>query len=166
MVKVDTAKVLEKSQWNHSMSELVVVNFDDKYKADEVLLELLKLEQEHLADLEDAVVVTKNTQGKIRVKPYHDLVKPGDLSNELWGGIISATFFHRSLILKESVFDGNFLTEVEESLKPNSSSLFILIKNANLEQVIAELHRFEGTLIKTTLSPEEINNLQKSFQKV
>ncbi|QIR41740.1 DUF1269 domain-containing protein (plasmid) [Tolypothrix sp. PCC 7910] len=147
------------------MSELVVVNFDDKYKADEVLLELLKLEQEYLADLEDAVVITKNGQGKIRVKPYHDLVKPGDLSNELWGGIISATFFHRFLTIKESVFDSNFLTEVEESLKPNSSSLFVLIHYANPEKIIAEFHRFEGKLIRTTLSKDQIENLQKTYQK-
>lgn len=147
------------------MSELVVVNFDDKYKADAVLLELLKLEQEYLADLEDAVIITKNAQGKIRVKPYHDLVKPGDLSNELWGGIISSTFFHRFLTIKESVFDSNFLTEVEESLKPNSSSLFVLINYAYPEKIIAEFHRFEGKLIRTTLSKHQIENLQKTYQK-
>ncbi|WP_414756645.1 DUF1269 domain-containing protein [Anabaena sp. CCY 9910] len=147
------------------MSELVVVNFDDKYKADEALLELLKLEQEYLADLEDAVIITKNAQGKIRVKPYHDLVKPGDLSNELWGGIISSTFFHRFLTIKESVFDSNFLTEVEESLKPNSSSLFVLINYAHPEKIIAEFHRFEGKLIRTTLSKHQIENLQKNYQK-
>lgn len=146
----------------YSMSELVVVSFDDKYKADEVLLELLKLEQEYLVDLEDAVVITKNAQGKIRVKPYHDLVKPGDLSNELWGGIISATFFHRSLTIKESVFDSSFLTEVEESLKPNSSSLFVLVKYANPEKIIAEFHRFQGKLMRTTVSPDQIEHLQKT----
>ncbi|AVH64212.1 hypothetical protein CDG77_13830 [Nostoc sp. 'Peltigera membranacea cyanobiont' 213] len=145
------------------MSELVVVSFDDKYKADEVLLELLKLERENLADLKDAVVITKNAVGKIRVKPYHDLVEPGDLSNELWGGIISAVFFHRALTIKEGVFDGSFLTEVEESLKPNSSSLFVIISNANLEKIIAEINRFGGKLIRTSFSQDKIDNLQKTL---
>ncbi len=145
------------------MSELVVVSFDDKYKADEVLLELLKLEQENLADLKDAVVITKNAVGKIRVKPYHDLVEPGDLSNELWGGIISAVFFHRALTIKEGVFDGSFLTEVEEYLKPNSSSLFVIISNANLEKIIAEFNRFGGKLIRTSFSQDKIDNLQKTL---
>jgi uncharacterized membrane protein len=145
------------------MNELVVVNFDDKYKADEVLLELLKLEQENLADLKDAVVITKNASGKIRVKPYHDLVEPGDLSNELWGGIISAVFFHRTLTIKEGTFDSSFLTEVEESLKPNSSSLFVLISSANLEEIIAEFNRFGGKLIRTSFSQDKIENLQKTL---
>ncbi|MEH1868954.1 MAG: DUF1269 domain-containing protein [Nostoc sp.] len=145
------------------MSELVVVNFDDKYKADEVLLELLKLERENLADLKDAVVITKNAAGKIRVKPYHDLVEPGDLSNELWGGIISAVFFHRTLTIKEGIFDSSFLTEVEESLKPNSSSLFVLISSANLEKIITEFNRFGGKLIRTSFSQDKIENLQKTL---
>ncbi|MBG1263195.1 DUF1269 domain-containing protein [Nostoc commune] len=145
------------------MSELVVVSFDDKYKADEVLLELLKLEQENLADLKDAVVITKNAAGKIRVKPYHDLVEPGDLSNELWGGIISAVFFHRALTIKQGVFDGSFLTEVEESLQPNSSSLFVIISNANPEKIIAEFNRFGGKLIRTSFSQDKVENLQKTL---
>ncbi|MBD2487323.1 DUF1269 domain-containing protein [Aulosira sp. FACHB-615] len=148
------------------MSELAVISFNDKYKADEMLLELLKLEQEHLADLEDAVVITKNAQGRIRVKPYHDLVKPGDLSNELWGGIISATFFHRSLTIKESVFNSSFLTEVEAALTPNSSAIFVLINYADTEKIIAEFNRFEGKLIRTTLSKEQIDYLKKTPQKV
>jgi uncharacterized membrane protein len=144
------------------MSELVVVSFDDKYKADEVLLELLKLEHDYLIDLEDAVVITKNVQGKIKVKPYHDLVNPGYLSNELWGGIISATFFHRSLTIKDSVLDSSFVIEVEESLKPNSSSLFVLVNYPHPERIIAEFHRFEGKVIRTTLSQDQIENLQQT----
>ena len=56
------------------MSQLLIAGFNEKYKADEVMLDLLKTEQQHLADLEDAVVVTKNSRGKIRVKPYYDLL--------------------------------------------------------------------------------------------
>ncbi|ODG98469.1 hypothetical protein A4S05_09070 [Nostoc sp. KVJ20] len=39
------------------MSELIVVGFDDKFKAEDVLLGLLKLEQKNLLALDDAVVV-------------------------------------------------------------------------------------------------------------
>ena len=53
------------------MSELVVVSFEGKFQAEDVLLRLLKLEQASLLDLDDAVVVTKNTAGKVRVKGYH-----------------------------------------------------------------------------------------------
>jgi len=141
------------------MSELVVLGFEGKYKADEVLLKLLKLEHEHLADLEDALVVTKNAGGKIRVKPCHDLVKPGDLSNELWGGIVSSVVFHRSLQLIDdpsaSPFDVTFLLKVEEILQPNSSALFILIKQADSEKMMALLRDVGGQLLRTSCSEQK-----------
>lgn len=141
------------------MSELVVLGFEGKYKADEVLIELLKLGQKHLIDLEDALIITKNAEGNIRVKPCHDLVKPGDLSNELWGGIVSSVVFHRSLQLIDdpaaSPVEASFLLKVEEILQPDSSALFILIRQAEPEQVKALLHNTGGQLISTSCSEQK-----------
>jgi uncharacterized membrane protein len=135
------------------MSELVVVGFNDKFKAEEALLGLLKLEQKHLLALDDAVVVLKHTDGKIRVKAYHDLTEPvPELGNELWGGIISAVVFHRELKIAQGVFDPNFLLKVEASLKPNSSALFVLVRSGELEAVLATLSGLGGEIISTTLS--------------
>lgn len=135
------------------MSELVIVSFEGKFQAEDVLLRLLKLEQANLLDLDDAVVVTKNTAGKVRVKGYHDLTTPvPELGNELWGGIISAVVFHRDLEIAQDVFDPSFLTEVETSLKPNSSALFVLVRSAQPEPVLTALAGVGGEIIRTTLS--------------
>lgn len=134
------------------MSELVVVNFDSKHRADEVLLDLLKLEQAHLSDLEDAVVVTKNAAGKIRAKAYHDLVQPvPELSNELWGGVLSGVVFHRSLQIAQAVFDPDFLARIEEALQPQTSALLVLVRSAEAEKVVAALSQWGGKLSQTTL---------------
>lgn len=45
------------------MSELVVAVFEDLVKAEEVRLDLLKMDKEHLADLEDAVVLVRKKGG-------------------------------------------------------------------------------------------------------
>ncbi|MGA7932302.1 MAG: DUF1269 domain-containing protein [Kovacikia sp.] len=129
------------------MCELVVVGFDNKFKAEEVLLGLLKLEQENLLALDDAVVVIKDAGGKIRVKAYHDLTEPvPELGNELWGGIISAVVFHRELKIAQGVFDPGFLTRVEDSLKPNSSALFVLVRSGEPETVLAALSDAGGEM--------------------
>lgn len=44
------------------MSDLVVISFDDEYKADEVLLTLGRLQADHLIDLEDAAVVVSGAR--------------------------------------------------------------------------------------------------------
>lgn len=152
------------------MSKLVVIGFDNKYKADEVLLSLLKLEQEHLADLEDAVIVVKDAQSKIKVKPCHDLVKPGDLSNELWGGIISSIVFHRSIELIDdsiaNVIDIDFLKSALELLEPNTSALYILVRYADPEKTITELRKVGGKLLLTTFTEEEIAKIKNTVNQL
>ena len=44
------------------MSTLVVVGYDDQFKAEEVRLTLKKLQKDYLIDLEDAVVAVKDPQ--------------------------------------------------------------------------------------------------------
>ena len=135
------------------MNELVVVSFDDKFKAEDALLGLLKLEQAALVGLDDAVVVIKNAEGKIRVKAYHDLTEPvPELGNELWGGIISAVVFHRELKIAQGFFDPDFLTSFEEALTPNSSALFVLMRSAEPEAILTALAGVGGDILRTTLS--------------
>jgi uncharacterized membrane protein len=47
------------------MSTLVVISYDNEFKAEEVRLTLRKLQKEYLIDLEDAVVAVKDAKGKI-----------------------------------------------------------------------------------------------------
>ncbi len=50
------------------MSDLVVVGFDTVDEADKVLLKLAALRKEYLVDLEDAVVVVRDGEGKVHLK--------------------------------------------------------------------------------------------------
>ena len=49
------------------MSTLVVIGYDDPFKAEEVRLKLLKMQKDYLIDLEDAVVATKDKDGKVKI---------------------------------------------------------------------------------------------------
>lgn len=146
------------------MSELVVIGFDGKFEAEDKLLSLLKLEQESLLVLDDAVVIIKNAEGKIRVKAYHDLTEPvPELGNELWGGIISAVVFHRELEVAQSIFDPDFLFKVETSLKPNSSALFVLVQSTEPEAVLAALSGVGREVLRTTLPEVAPKQLQDAL---
>lgn len=146
------------------MSELIVVVFDQKLAADHALLDLLGREQAHLADFEDAVVVTKNAQGKIRVKAYHDLLEPvGELSNDLWGGILSSVVFHRSLAIAQEVFNPDFLVRVEEALQPNSSALLVLVHPEAVDRVVKELFALSPVIIKTPLPEAKREALKQAL---
>jgi uncharacterized membrane protein len=49
------------------MSTLVVIGYDDQFKAEEVRLALMKMQKDYLIDLEDAVVAVKDQKGKVRL---------------------------------------------------------------------------------------------------
>jgi len=70
------------------MSTLVVVTYDDPYKAEEVRLNLRKLQRENLLDLEDAVVAIKDQKGKVRLHQAINLTEPNAFSGGFWGDVL------------------------------------------------------------------------------
>jgi uncharacterized membrane protein len=61
------------------MSTLIVVSYDDPYKAEEFRLKLCKLQSEHLVDLEEAVVASTDAKGKVKLHAAVNLTPAGVL---------------------------------------------------------------------------------------
>ncbi len=140
------------------MSQLLIVGFKEKYKADEVMLELLTKERQYQFDLEDAIVVTKNFQEQLRVKSYYDLLPAteGQKSESL--GFINSTLFESSdqEALAKIGLNQQIIAEIRELMKPNSSIIIVvlinLINKVNLEQIMAEIQKYQGKVLYTTLT--------------
>jgi uncharacterized membrane protein len=74
------------------MSELIVVGFKkDKYRATEVLDQLRQLDFDWVIDLNDAVAVYRDFDGKLRVQQSYDLTTgEGAAWGGLWGSLLGA----------------------------------------------------------------------------
>jgi len=168
------------------MAELVVVGFDNPTDADRVLTELTRLQKEYLIDLEDAVVAIRAQDGTVRVKQSVNLVKlgatSGGLSGALWGSLIGLLFLNPiagfaiggavgagSGALSGSMIDygidDSFIKSIGDTLKPETSALFLLIRKSQPEKVLAELSGFKGRIIRSSLSPEQEAKLQAALAK-
>lgn len=160
------------------MSDLIVVGFDDEFKADGVLLDLAKLQREHLIDLEDAVIVVRNQQGKVRIKQTQELVSSGALSGGLWGALIGLIFFNPLLgwvagatagavsgAVTDIGIDDNFIKELGNTIEPGTSALFVLVRKATPDKVLAELSHFGGKVLQTSLSKEDEAKLQEALNQ-
>ncbi len=148
------------------MSKLLIVGFNEKYKADEVLLDIIKEEKAELADLEDAVVVTKNAQGKIRVKPYYDILSAtrGEKS-EFWGVMILSLLENDNQeALVKIGFNQEICSQIEEMMKPNSSAIFILLKKVDFEQAKTKIEKYQGQLLNITLSHQDEKELLSTLK--
>ncbi|MGV8839561.1 MAG: DUF1269 domain-containing protein [Bauldia sp.] len=168
------------------MSELVVVGFDDVFEADRVLTVLLRLEREHLIDLEDAVVAFRRPDGAVHVKQTISPPVLGAVSGlargTIWGGLIGLLFFSplaglavgavagagigaaAGTTLDYGIDDG-VIQRIADQLKPDTSALFLLIEKAQPERVLDELRPFGGHVIRTSLSPEQEERLRQAVEK-
>lgn len=160
------------------MSDLIVIGFKDEFKADEVLIDLTKLQREYLIDLEDAAVVVRNETGKVKVKQTQELVSSGALSGGFWGLIFGFLFFHPLIgwalgaavgalsgSLTDIGIDDNFIKEVGDTIEPGTSALFILVRKSTPDKVLEDLSKFEGKVLRTSLSKEDEAKLQEALTK-
>ena len=166
------------------MAELVVIGFDDPHEADRALTELARLQREYLIDLEDAVVAVRDPGGKLRLKQSVDLVGSGAASGGLWGamwGTLVGLLFLNPLLgmaagaalgtgagalsgsLADYGIDDDFIRQIGETLQPNSSALFVLVRKVQPEKVLAEVSHFRGRVIRSSLSPEQEARLQAAL---
>ncbi|HCZ17149.1 MAG TPA: DUF1269 domain-containing protein [Accumulibacter sp.] len=155
------------------MSNLVVIAYDDQFKAEEVRTMLRKMQQEYLIDLEDAVVAVKDDNGKIRLHQMYKLAAAGALSGGFWGALIGLIFMSPLLgmaigastgaiggALTDVGINDDFMKELAASFKNGSSVLFVLVRKATPDKVLAELQGTGGKVIKTSLTHEEEEKLQ------
>ena len=76
------------------MSELVVFIFTDRYRAPEVLNELRRRNEPWSQDLDRAVAVTLDSDGKASVHMSVDLSKRGAVGwARIWGALLNSAFF-------------------------------------------------------------------------
>src|ERR1700747_3766383 len=147
------------------MSTLIVVGYDDPYKAEEIRLKLRKLQSEYLLDLEDGVVAVKDQNGKVKLHQAVNLTAAGAVSGGFWGSLIGLLFLNPLLGLAVGAAAGaasGALTDVgindtvlkalAATMKPGSSALFVLVRKATPDKVLEELAGTGGTVLKTSLS--------------
>lgn len=160
------------------MSDLIVIGFNDEFKADEVIIDLQKLEREYLIELEDAAIVIRDKDGKVRVKQTQELTATGALSGGFWGLIFGFIFLNPILgwvvgtaagalsgAMTDIGIDDNFIREIGETIKPSSSAIFFLVRKATPDKVLEDLSKFEGTILRTSLSKENEAKLQAVLTK-
>lgn len=158
------------------MSTLIVIAFKDKLKAEEVLLELKKLEKEYVVDLEDAAIVTKDGEGNVKIKQTHNLMLSGAIGGGFWGGLVGILLMNPLLgfavgagagALAGSLSDygipDDFIKDLGGTIDTGMSALFFLLRSATVDKLLDDLDQFEGTVLKTSLSKENEDRLREAL---
>jgi uncharacterized membrane protein len=159
------------------MSDLIVVGFKDEFKADEVMNELRRLQSEYLIDLEDAAIVVRNQEGKVKIKQAQELVATGAVSGGYWGLLLGVIFFNPifalvgaaagalSGALSDIGINDDFMRDLGSTIEPGTSAIFVLVRKSTPDRVLADLSKFEGKVLRTSLSKEDETKLQAALTK-
>ncbi len=160
------------------MSELIVVAFKDEHKAEEVRLALAKMQREHLIDIEDAVVVIKKENGKLKLNQSYNLVASGAVSGSFWGLLIGFLLFNPILgvatgtafgaisgALADIGINDNFIKELGGTIEPGSSALFVLVRKVTPDKVLEELRPYQGRILQTSLTKDDEAKLQAVLEQ-
>src|SRR5664279_4145557 len=158
------------------MSELIVFAFQSENGAFSMDDTIHQLKKEELMTLDDAAVVIRKPDGKIKVKQAVHLVGAGALGGAFWGMLIGLFFWMPWLGLAIGAVAGaiagamtdygindDFIKEVGATIKPGGSALFLLISNWTEDKALERLKKFNATVIRTSISKEEEQKLKSTF---
>ncbi len=158
------------------MSDILVIAFRDPDAAQQVAAQFQGLEVQHALNLIDARVVVKDKEERLHVK---DVAGHPMALGALGGGLLGALLFVMSPVLgalvgaaagsvvgkltSPDLVDAQFVDDVAQALRPDSSAVFLQVDRANTEAVVTALRAFRGTLIQTTVPPEVEEELKRAL---
>lgn len=159
------------------MSDMVVLAFDTPDGAERMLSEVDRMQKQMILTLDDAAIVNRKPDGKAKVTQARNLVGAGAFGGAFWGMLIGLLFFMPWLGLAVGAISGalsakfsdigiddRFIKEVGEAIKPGTSALFLMVRQATPDKVIEELRGYSGvTVLRTSLSNEAEEKLREAF---
>ncbi|MEU9730064.1 DUF1269 domain-containing protein [Streptomyces sp. NPDC048002] len=159
------------------MSDLFVIAYNDVATANQVREKLFELSKQHLVELEDAVVVERRQDGKIKLHQAVSHTAVGAAGGALWGGVIGLLFLAPLLgaavgaaagaaggAVTDTGINDNFMKDLSENLRPGAGALFVLVKKAAEDKVIPQLTPFGGELVQTSLSKADEDHLREAIE--
>jgi uncharacterized membrane protein len=162
------------------MSNLIVIIYDDPEGAFAMKNALKSVQQMGRINLDDSAVVVKDADGKVHVKHQMDRnVKIGAAGGGFLGLLLAGIFFPVGGLIIGAIAGGligastdsginhKFVNEVKEELQPNSSALFVIVRDADPAIALSALRQHKGTgkLYQTTVTGEEEEQLRKAIEK-
>jgi uncharacterized membrane protein len=158
------------------MSTLVAVSYPDQATAEKVRGVLAEAMKEKLITLEDAVVVTRDAEGKIKLHQAVNTVGTGAAGGALWGGIIGLIFLVPLLgmavgaasgaaagALTDVGVDDSFLKELGEKLEPGSAALIVLVQSVTPDKVLERIQPYGGHVLQSSLTNDAEERLQAAL---
>ncbi|MBV9338906.1 MAG: DUF1269 domain-containing protein [Solirubrobacterales bacterium] len=158
------------------MSDLVAIAYDDLSTAQDVLGNLSQAVKEHVIELDDAVIVERQQDGKVKLH-QPSTAAAGAVGGALWGGLIGLIFLMPLLgmalgaaggaaggALADAGIDDNFMKQLGNELPPGGAAVFLLVRRVSTDKVLPQIKN-PGRVIRTSLSDQSEAELQAALDR-
>lgn len=159
------------------------MGFNDRYRAEEVLGQVRRLEFSWAADLENAVAVEVDSRGRLRLR--HSMVLDPAVSDSApgWRALLGAIqppaasvqatpkessdesrvlYAEAALWRRELMANPDFLRNLDAVLQPSGSAIFALLTDA--DAAVQVLRGYSGVLLRTPLEEAQASKLRTSHR--
>lgn len=157
------------------MNQLIVVAFDHLDDARDAMKRLRDLEAEGRIAFEDTAIIERDPDGKAHVRNEVSGTTEGAAAiGAIVGGVLGFAFPLAGIALGAALgaavgslldtgVSGDFIDDIKDTLTPGKSALFLVVKQADADVVIAALRDFRGEVIQTTLDSEAEEALRQAL---
>ena len=167
---------------NHSVgdpADVIAIEFDDPLLAQEALLATTRLSRRGSVKMEDAVIIS-NTNGKTKISQTREMAPVQaawmgswmvGITGLLLGG--TAGWFAGILIgaiggylwakSRDTGIPNPWLSEVGRRLRPGRTAAVVLLPQIHPAHLLAELRRFRGTLMYSTLPGVDAETIEDAL---
>lgn len=161
------------------MSDLIAIAYPDQAAVERARERLRKAVADGVIQVEDAVVMIRDEDGKVDVRQGSTGVGKAAAGGAVWGGLIGLTLlaplFGMAVgavaggVMWKSTFGDvgvaqSFVDELSESLPPESAALILLVRGMRPEKVIPRIKE-HGRVIQTSLGEEVEAQLDAALGK-
>jgi uncharacterized membrane protein len=159
------------------MSNLIAIAYPDVDTAQQVMTTLGELQVERSIQLEDAVIVTREEGGKVKLHQSRSTAGAGAMGGALWGGLIGLLFLAPVLGMVVGAGSGaltgkltdvgvndSFLKELGEKLEPGMAAVIVLVSRSTPDKVIPAVRDYGGTVLQSSLDNEAEARLREALQ--
>lgn len=160
------------------MSDLIAIGYPTVPAAQAALGQLGDLQKQMLIQLDDAVVVERRPDGKIKLHQTSGTVGIAAAGGALWGGLIGLLFFAPLLGMalgagmgaaagaaSDTGISDDFMKRLGSQLGPDRSALVLLVRSITLDKVLEQMHgQYGGELLQTSLSADAEAQMREAIE--
>ena len=157
------------------VSDLVAIAYPDQATAERVRTRLGDAIKARIIEVDDAVIVTREADGKVKLHQSVSPVGAGAAGGALWGGLIGLLFLAPLLgmavgaaagaaggALADYGVDNTFMKELGEKLEPGGAALIVLVRKMTPDKILENIQE-RGQVIQSSLSNEAETQLSEAL---